>query len=99
MAHFIKKMMPGKHHTDMSLGLNHLRKLFAEFRHPNRRASQDEQEEKLYTMIPLFCKVMYITVVQLTFTSTNVHYIQNDPKGNKENELLNDKCYFLYEKT
>ncbi|XP_052069301.1 WD repeat and FYVE domain-containing protein 3-like isoform X1 [Mytilus californianus] len=55
MSNFLKKMMPGKH-TDMSLGLNHLRKLFAEFRHPNRRASQDEQEEKLYTMIPLFCK-------------------------------------------
>lgn len=73
MANFIKKMMPGKHHTDMSLGLNHLRKLFAEFRHPNRRASQDEQEEKLYTMIPLFCKVMYTTFVYLTFIASTLY--------------------------
>jgi hypothetical protein len=49
--------MPHRNPPDMSLGLNHLRKLFAEFRHPNRKASQEEQEEKLYTMIPLFCKV------------------------------------------
>ena len=48
--------MPHRNPPDMSLGLNHLRKLFAEFRHPNRKASQEEQEEKLYTMIPLFCK-------------------------------------------
>ena len=58
MSNFIKKIIPGKQTSDMNLGLNHLRRLFAEFRHPNRRASQEEQEEKLYTMIPLFCKVI-----------------------------------------
>lgn len=58
MSNLIKRIIPGKHPTDMSLGLHHLRKLFAEFRHPSRKASQDEQEEKLYTMIPLFCKVL-----------------------------------------
>lgn len=42
---------------DHALGLTHLRKLFAEFRHPTRKATQEEQEYKLYNMIPLFVKV------------------------------------------
>ncbi|KAK3103345.1 hypothetical protein FSP39_018631 [Pinctada imbricata] len=48
---------PAHKSQDHSLGLTHLRKLFAEFRHPSRRATQEEQEDKLYNMIPLFCKV------------------------------------------
>ena len=50
---------------DNSLGLTHLRKLFAEFRHPTRRATQEEQEYKLYNMIPLFCKVRSIATLTL----------------------------------
>ncbi|XP_041362357.1 WD repeat and FYVE domain-containing protein 3-like isoform X2 [Gigantopelta aegis] len=45
------------HVQDNSLGLMHLRKLFAEFRHPAPKATQKDQEDKLYTMLPLFCKV------------------------------------------
>ena len=48
---------------DNSLGLTHLRKLFAEFRHPTRRATQEEQEYKLYNMIPLFCKVWSLAIL------------------------------------
>ena len=42
---------------DNTLGLMHLRKLFGEFRHPLPGASQKELEDKLYNMLPLFCKV------------------------------------------
>ncbi|XP_023930684.1 WD repeat and FYVE domain-containing protein 3 [Lingula anatina] len=43
--------------SDNSLGLTHLRKLFAEFRHPSTSYTSKDQEEKLYNMLPLFCKV------------------------------------------
>ena len=49
------------HVQDNSLGLMHLRKLFAEFRHPAPKATQKDQEDKLYTMLPLFCKVRHLT--------------------------------------
>jgi len=42
---------------DNSLGLMHLRKLFADFRHPAADSTQKDQEEKLYKMLPIFCKV------------------------------------------
>ena len=42
---------------DNALGLMHLRKLFAEFRHPSPTSTQKDQEDKLYNMLPLFCKV------------------------------------------
>ncbi|XP_061175428.1 WD repeat and FYVE domain-containing protein 3-like isoform X2 [Saccostrea echinata] len=58
---YIKKigagMRPSADQKDRVLGLTHLRKLFAEFRHPTRKATQEEQEYKLYNMIPLFVKV------------------------------------------
>lgn len=58
---YIKKlgagMRPSADQKDYVLGLTHLRKLFAEFRHPTRKATQEEQEYKLYNMIPLFVKV------------------------------------------
>ncbi|XP_050392525.2 WD repeat and FYVE domain-containing protein 3 [Patella vulgata] len=62
---FMKKLIgtkgssdPNKSNTpDNSLGLMHLRKLFAEFRHPSAKATQKDQEDKLYNMLPLFCKV------------------------------------------
>jgi hypothetical protein len=49
MASFIKKIMPHRNPPDMSLGLNHLRKLFAEFRHPNRKASGGHLEFPIHS--------------------------------------------------
>ena len=46
----------GQHQQDNTLGLMHLRKLFADFRQ-TQNATQKELEEKLYCMLPLFCKV------------------------------------------
>ena len=48
---------PVPQQQDNTLGLMHLRKLFAEFKHPAASASQKELEDKLYNMLPLFCKV------------------------------------------
>ncbi|KAI8741991.1 WD repeat and FYVE domain-containing protein 3 isoform X1 [Biomphalaria glabrata] len=42
---------------DHGLGLMHLRKLFAEFRNPPSRPTPKNQEDKLYSMLPLFIKV------------------------------------------
>ncbi|CAH1794598.1 unnamed protein product [Owenia fusiformis] len=45
---------------DNSLGLMHLRKLFAEFWNPKSGGvggSQADKEDKLYNMLPLFCRV------------------------------------------
>ncbi|PRD32851.1 UNVERIFIED_CONTAM: WD repeat and FYVE domain-containing protein 3 [Trichonephila clavipes] len=39
-----------------ALGLMHLHKLFSEFAHPPHPLSQTEQEQRLYNMLPLFCK-------------------------------------------
>ncbi|XP_059163899.1 WD repeat and FYVE domain-containing protein 3-like isoform X2 [Physella acuta] len=61
---FVKKMLGQRAISDSSqssqdsnLGLMHLRKLFTEFRHPQLKPSQKNQEEKLYSMLPLFIKV------------------------------------------
>ena len=48
---------PAPKPQDNALGLMHLRKLFAEFRHPSPTSTQKDQEDKLYNMLPLFCKV------------------------------------------
>lgn len=40
-----------------ALGLMHLHKLFSELAHPAHPLSQNEQEQRLYNMLPLFCKV------------------------------------------
>lgn len=42
-----------------ALGLMHLHKLFSELAHPAHPLNQDEQEQRLYNMLPLFCKVRY----------------------------------------
>jgi len=42
---------------DNSLGLMHLRKLFAELKQPAPGTTQAELENMLYNMLPLFCKV------------------------------------------
>lgn len=46
---------PNPQHT--ALGLNHLKKLFSEFRYPPQQLTIDELDDKLYNMLPLFCKV------------------------------------------
>ncbi|XP_064458168.1 WD repeat and FYVE domain-containing protein 3-like isoform X2 [Ornithodoros turicata] len=40
-----------------ALGLMHMHKLFAELTHPGHPLTQQEQEQRLYNMLPLFCKV------------------------------------------
>lgn len=40
-----------------ALGLMHLKKLFSEFTHPPHTLSDAERDDKLYNMLPLFCKV------------------------------------------
>ena len=42
----------------LALGLMHLKKLFSEFSYPQNPLSDVEKEEKLYMMLPLFCKVI-----------------------------------------
>ncbi|KAH0568814.1 WD repeat and FYVE domain-containing protein 3 [Cotesia glomerata] len=42
-------------HTE--LGLMHLKKLFSEYTHPAHPLSEAEKDDKLYNMLPLFCKV------------------------------------------
>jgi hypothetical protein len=40
-----------------ALGLMHLKKLFSEYSHPSHPLSEKERDDKLYNMLPLFCKV------------------------------------------
>ncbi|KAG8229679.1 hypothetical protein J437_LFUL010268 [Ladona fulva] len=40
-----------------ALGLMHLKKLFSEYTHPPHPLSEREKDDKLYNMLPLFCKV------------------------------------------
>ncbi|XP_076326045.1 WD repeat and FYVE domain containing 3 bchs isoform X2 [Tachypleus tridentatus] len=40
-----------------ALGLMHLHKVFMELMHPPQALSQEEQEHRIYNMLPLFCKV------------------------------------------
>lgn len=46
---------PDSPHTQ--LGLMHLKKLFNEYTHPKEPMSEAERDYKLYSMLPLFCKV------------------------------------------
>ncbi|XP_059046581.1 WD repeat and FYVE domain-containing protein 3 [Achroia grisella] len=43
--------------SHMQLGLMHLKKLFAEYTHPPQPLTEAEKDDKLYNMLPLFCKV------------------------------------------
>lgn len=43
--------------SQIQLGLMHLKKLFNEFTHPKEPLSEQERDNKLYKMLPLFCKV------------------------------------------
>jgi hypothetical protein len=40
-----------------ALGLMHLKKLFSEYTHPSHPLGEKERDDKLYNMLPLFCKV------------------------------------------
>lgn len=46
---------PSSPHTQ--LGLMHLKKLFLEYTHPPHPLTDQERDDKLYNMLPLFCKV------------------------------------------
>ncbi|XP_071507653.1 WD repeat and FYVE domain-containing protein 3-like [Diadema antillarum] len=48
---------PSPNTQDSALGLMHLRKLYVELCCTAQPLSQKEQEDKLYMMLPLFCKV------------------------------------------
>lgn len=48
---------PGSPHTQ--LGLMHLKKLFSEYTHPSHPLTENERDDKLYNMLPLFCKVLF----------------------------------------
>ena len=39
-----------------ALGLMHLKKLFSEYTHPPHQLSETDRNDKLYNMLPLFCK-------------------------------------------
>ncbi|CAL4106427.1 unnamed protein product, partial [Meganyctiphanes norvegica] len=41
----------------LALGLMHLKKLFSEYQYPPHPLSETDKEDKLYNMLPLFCKV------------------------------------------
>lgn len=43
-----------------ALGLMHLKKLFSEYSHPPHSLSDTERDDKLYNMLPLFCKVKLV---------------------------------------
>ncbi|CAG4985996.1 unnamed protein product [Colias eurytheme] len=43
--------------SHVQLGLMHLKKLFAEYTHPAQPLTESEKDDKLYNMLPLFCKV------------------------------------------
>lgn len=44
--------------SHVQLGLMHLKKLFAEYTHPQQPLTDAEKDDKLYNMLPLFCKVI-----------------------------------------
>lgn len=46
--------------SHVQLGLMHLKKLFAEYTHPPQPLTDAEKDDKLYNMLPLFCKVFFV---------------------------------------
>ena len=48
---------PSAAHQHLALGLMHLKKVFSEDSIPPHPLSELEKEDKLYNMLPLFCKV------------------------------------------
>lgn len=50
--------------SHVQLGLMHLKKLFAEYTHPPQPLTEAEKDDKLYNMLPLFCKVRFLFVIR-----------------------------------
>lgn len=62
-----------------ALGVMHLKKLFAEFTHSVNHLNDKEKDDKLYNMLPLFCKVgtvdfffLYIQDIYVRGVSVNL---------------------------
>ena len=53
---------PAQSAQDNALGLMHIKKLFNTFKHPEAGSTQQLLEDKLYNMLPLFCKVWVILI-------------------------------------
>ena len=66
---------------DSALGLMHLRKLYVELCCTAQPLSQKEQEDKLYMMLPLFCKVRFRSSL----------LVRQLPSNNIPNYIL-DRC-------
>ena len=60
---------------DMSLGLTHLKKLFADFRSPPPNCTQKMLEDKLYNMLPLFCRVCIYVYVSFNINRKSLLFI------------------------
>lgn len=54
-----------------ALGLMHLKKLFTDYIHTSHMLTDKERNIKLYTMIPLFCKVNIFIVLLILNSKTN----------------------------
>ena len=54
---FRSHVPPSAPHQIDVLALTHLKKLYAEFHTPAHPLTESEKEERLYNMLPLFCKV------------------------------------------
>ena len=48
---------PASDSQHTALGLMHLKKLFSEYTHQGHSFTDSERDDKLYNMLPLFCKV------------------------------------------
>ena len=59
------------------LGLSHLKKLFNDYQNPSHPLSDGEKEEKLYNMLPLFCKVKQRWTNVLYVKSSRVTFEEN----------------------
>ena len=59
------------------LGLTHLKKLYSEYQHPKQGPLSDsEKEEKVYMMLPLFCKVFANASIQGQGQSSNASKVR-----------------------
>lgn len=54
-----------------ALGLMHLKKLFTDYIHTSHMLNDKERSTKLYTMIPLFCKVNIFIFYELNLLRMN----------------------------
>jgi hypothetical protein len=60
---------PNANTQHTALGLMHLKKLFSEYSHPPQPLAEKEKDDKLYNMLPLFCKVMLELQINIMFKS------------------------------